>query len=71
MPLNTAAFAKCVNLSSEAYYVLHNGLATYHELDSHLTLEDAINLIEFHQVSEHNKALLEELNNELGKGRGA
>ena len=51
--------------------MLNHGLATYHELDSHLTLEDAVTLIEFHQVSEHNKALLEELNNELGKGRGA
>lgn len=69
MPLNAAAFAKCVNMSGEAYYVLHNGLATYQELDAHLTLEDAITLIEFHKVSEHNKALLEDLNRELSQGQ--
>lgn len=66
MPLNTEAFAKCVNLSGEAYYVLENGLATYADLDSHLTLEDALNLIEFHQVSSHNRSLMEELRTELG-----
>jgi hypothetical protein len=66
MPLNTEAFARCVNLSAQAYYVLDNGLATYAELDSHLTLEDAITMIEFHQVSAHNKALIKELQDELG-----
>lgn len=66
MPLNEAAFAKCENLSGEAYYILHHKLATYYDLDSHLTLEDALNLIEFHQVSDHNNALIEELRNELG-----
>lgn len=55
-----------MNLSGEAYYVLHNGLATYADLDRHLTLEDAINLIEFHQVSQHNKGLIAELEKELG-----
>lgn len=69
MPLNTEAFAKCVNLSGQAYYILDNGLASYAELDSHLTLEDAITMIEFHQVSEHNKALIEELRNELSNRR--
>jgi hypothetical protein len=66
MPLNTEAFARCVNLSAQAYYVLDNGLATYADLDSHLTLEDAITMIEFHQVSAHNKALIKELQDELG-----
>lgn len=69
MPLNTEAFAKCVNLSGQAYYILDNSLASYAELDSHLTLEDAITMIEFHQVSEHNKALIEELRNELSNRR--
>lgn len=66
IPLNEAAFASCENLSKEAYYILYHGLATYAELDSQLTLEDAITLIEFHRVAEHNKALLEGLKNELG-----
>jgi hypothetical protein len=56
-------------LSSQAFYVLDNGLATYAELDAHLTLEDAITMIEFHQVSAHNKALIKELQDELGNGR--
>lgn len=66
IPLNESAFASCENLSREAYYVLYYQLATYAELDSQLTLEDAITLIEFHRVAEHNKALLEGLKNELG-----
>lgn len=65
LPLNQDAFAKCVNLSSEAYYCLHHKLATYAELDTVLTLEDAFNLIEFHRVSTHNDALLEGLKNEF------
>lgn len=69
MPLNTEAFARCVNLSGQAFYVLDNGLAAYADLDSHLTLEDAITMIEFHQVSQHNKALIKELQDELSNGR--
>lgn len=69
MPLNAEAFARCSNLSDQAYFLLHNKLADYASLDSHLTLEDAITMIEFHQVSEHNKALMKELQNELGNGR--
>lgn len=65
MPLNMEAFARCVNLSPEAYYVLHHGLATYHEIDAHLTHEDVFNLIEFHRVSTHNKGLMEALQREL------
>lgn len=65
MPLNTTAFARCANLSNEAYYCLHNKLATYTELDTQLTLEDVFNLIEFNQVSEHNTELMEGLKNEL------
>jgi len=69
MPLNQEAFAKCANLSDQAYYVLHNRLATYADLSTHLTLEDAITLAEFHQVSEHNNALLEGLRDEFRNSR--
>lgn len=69
MPLNMEAFARCINLSGQAYYVLDNGLASYADLDSRLTLEDAVTMIEFHQVSQHNKALLKELENELSNRR--
>lgn len=69
MPLNMEAFARCSNLSQQAYFVLDNGLASYADLDSSLTLEDAVNLIEFRQVADHNKALLKELQSELGNSR--
>lgn len=69
MPLNSEAFARCVNLSSQAYFVLENRLATYSELDTHLTLEDAVTMIELHQVSEHNRALMKELESELSNRR--
>ena len=65
MPLNTEAFARCVNLSPQASYILDHRLADYEALIDRLTLEDALNLIEHHQVSQHNKSLMEELQNEL------
>lgn len=65
MPLNMAAFAECANMSREAHYVLSHGLASYVDLKQHLTLEDVINLIESHQVAEHNRSLMEELQREL------
>lgn len=69
MPLNTEAFARCVNLSPQACYILEHGLAPYADLAQHLTLEDALNLIEHHRVSQHNKALMEELLNEFSNSR--
>lgn len=69
MPLNMEAFARCANLSPQAYYLMDNGLASYAELDAQLTLEDAVNLIEFGQVSDHNKALMKELQSELSNRR--
>ena len=56
-------------MSGEAYYCIHHGLATYHELLTELTLEDAVTLIEFHRVSEHNKRLIKELEHELSNSR--
>lgn len=69
MPLNTEAFARCVNLSPQACYILEHGLAPYADLAQHLTLEDALNLIEHHQVSQHNKALMKELEDEFRNSR--
>lgn len=56
-------------MSAQAYFLMDNGLASYAEMDTHLTLEDAVNLIEFHQVSQHNRALIKELQDELGNSR--
>ncbi|CDH33899.1 hypothetical protein [Xenorhabdus bovienii] len=50
-----------MNVSSVAYQVITSGYATYSELSTIYSLEDALNLIEVHQVSEYNKRLIEEL----------
>lgn len=65
LPINEDAFAQCQNISQTAYFLLNNKLATYTELCTDITLEDAFDLIEFHQVSEHNTALIEQLKREL------
>lgn len=65
MSLNMEAFARCANLGPQAHYLLDNKLATYAEISTLLTLEDAVTLIESHQVSLHNRALIKELQSEL------
>ncbi|MDE1479978.1 hypothetical protein KKJ17_14895 [Xenorhabdus bovienii] len=50
-----------MNVSSVAYQVITSGYATYSELSTIYSLEDALNLIEVHQVSEYNKRLVDEL----------
>lgn len=60
--------AQCVNLSQVAYSVLSNGLATYYELDTVLSLEDALNLIEFYQVKQHNEAIMKAAQEERNRG---
>lgn len=69
LPLNEERLAKCVNISEVAYYVLSNKLATYSELDTQLTLEDALNLIEIDQVHSHNVQLVEAAQNEYANSR--
>jgi len=63
--LNPAALAKSVNLSEVAFFVLSNELATYSDLDTHLSLEDALNLVEMHQVRTHNQKIIEEFRREF------
>lgn len=45
--------------------MLFHDLASYTDLATRLTLEDALTLIEYHQVASYNKQLLDELKNEL------
>ena len=52
------------------FQALQTGLVSYVELDTVLGLEDALNIIEVHQVAEHNKMLLDELRQEL-QGNGS
>ena len=69
MPLNVKAFASCANLSQQALAAIESGRASYAELDSQLTLEDAINIIELDQVINHNQSLMEELRREFSNRR--
>lgn len=41
------------------------GLATYHEMATVYDHEDALDMLEIHEVSEHNKAILAEAQSEL------
>jgi hypothetical protein len=41
-----------------------SGLASYIELDTVLSLEDALNIMEVHQVTEYNKQLVQKYGNE-------
>nr|WP_303803640.1 hypothetical protein [Snodgrassella alvi] len=40
------------------------GLASYLELDTVLSLEDALNILEVHQVAEYNKQLVQKYGND-------
>ena len=40
-----------------------SGLASYLELDTVLSLEDALNILEVHQVAEYNKQLVQRNDN--------
>ena len=46
-------------MSKVVNQVMLSGLATYAELDSILGLEDALNILEVHQVSEYNKQVVQ------------
>lgn len=61
------ALAKCSNVSTTVFQALQTGLVSYVELDSVLSLEDALDIIEVHQVAEENKRRFEELRQELSK----
>ncbi|WP_218117390.1 hypothetical protein [Photorhabdus luminescens] len=66
LPLKDGVLAETVNVSSVVYQVIsagNKGYATLHELSTIYSLEDALNLIEVHQVSEYNKRLIEEIAN--------
>nr|BEP20159.1 hypothetical protein SUGSMm_09560 [Morganella morganii subsp. sibonii] len=50
-----------MNVSVIVKDVVESGYATYTELSTMLGLEDAMNLLEIHQVNEYNKRLIEEI----------
>ncbi|KNZ83876.1 hypothetical protein AKG16_19025 [Morganella morganii] len=61
MPLKKGVLAEPVNVSVIVKDVVESGYATYTELSTVLGLEDAMNLLEIHQVNEYNKRLIEEI----------
>lgn len=63
MPLNESALASSLNVSRTVYQALTTGLVSYVELDTVLSLEDALNIIEVDRVMKHNENLIKELQN--------
>ena len=47
------------------FQALQTGLVSYVELDSVLSLEDAMDIIEVHQVAKENERRIQELQQEL------
>lgn len=68
LPLKDGALAKCVNVSNTVFQALQTGLVSYVELDSVLGLEDALNIIEVHQVAKNNERIIQEIQKELSNG---
>ena len=50
-----------MNVSDTVFQALQTGLVSYTDLALHLSLEDALNVIEVDLVAKHNKAIREEL----------
>ena len=63
LPYKDGVLAKPVNVSNIASQVILSGLASYLELDTVLSLEDALNILEVHQVAEYNKQLVQRNDN--------
>ena len=59
MPLAEGVLASVVNVSKVASQALATGMCTYIDLGAVLSLEDALNIIEIHQVAEYNKQVIE------------
>ena len=59
------ALVKSLNVSSTVFQALQTGLVSYMELDSVLSLEDALDIIEVHQVAKENELRIKELQQEL------
>ena len=59
------ALVKSLNVSPTVFQALQTGLVSYVELDSVLSLEDALDIIEVHQVAKENELRIKELQQEL------
>lgn len=57
--------ANPINVSLLVMKVVSLGLATYHEMATVYDHEDALDMLEIYEVSEHNKAILAEAQSEL------
>ena len=63
MPIREDVLAKPVNVSKVVYQVLQTKMATYVELNTVLSLEDALDILEVDQVAKYNESVFEELRN--------
>lgn len=60
MPNAPVTLLQCVNIPLLITILVNNKMATYHELDTFYSLEDAWNLLEILQVSRYNENKLME-----------
>jgi c-di-GMP-related signal transduction protein len=63
--LKDGALVKSLNVSSTVFQALQTGLVSYAELDTVLSLEDAMDIIDVHQVAKENELRIKELQQEL------
>ena len=63
MPIREDVMAKPVNVSKTVYQALQTKMVTYVELDTILSLEDVLNILEVNQVAEYNENIIRELQN--------
>lgn len=63
--LADGALANPINCSSLVMNVVSLGLATYHELSTVYDHEDALDMLEIHEVSEHNRQMIKEIQSEF------
>ena len=65
LPISDDALAAPINISLLVMKVVSLGLATYHEMATVYDHEDALDMIEIYEVSEYNKQLIMEAQNEF------
>ena len=63
--MKDGALVKSLNVSSTVFQALQTGLVSYVELDTVLSLEDAMDIIEVHQVAKENERRIQELQQEI------
>lgn len=68
--LKQGVFASPLNVSETVYRALLTGMCTYHQLNTCIGLESALNIIEVKQVADYNDAKMKYIADQEAKARG-